>query len=161
MTAILIFKCTEGAGVGDYSSREGLVPNRSRPLTSFDTHARWQPVTQSARSRRSYGKIEDCEQSAGKYVPRGERDVIRSRNPTEDSFRQMLTSADPALVACAKIRPPCTLKQRVQQEYNSLLVNALNRIFKSNLSLNHFKWLLTQLELWCVRNIIPRCRKRL
>ena len=24
---------------------------------------RWQPVTQSARSRRSYAKIEDCEQS--------------------------------------------------------------------------------------------------
>ena len=32
VTAILIFKCTEGAGVGDYSSR---------PLGSFDTHARW------------------------------------------------------------------------------------------------------------------------
>ena len=27
-------------------------------------------------------------------------------------------------------------RSRVQQEYNSLLVNALNRIFKSNLSLN-------------------------
>ena len=45
VTGILIFKCTEGAGVGD-------------------THARWQPVTHSARSRRSYGKIEDCEQSS-------------------------------------------------------------------------------------------------
>ena len=33
------------------------------PLRSFDTHARWQPVTQIARSRQSYGKIEDCEQS--------------------------------------------------------------------------------------------------
>ena len=52
MAAILIFKCTEGAGVGDYSLRG-----------SFDTQARWQPVTQSVRSRRSYGKIEDCEQS--------------------------------------------------------------------------------------------------
>ena len=30
VTAILIFKCIEGAGVGDYS-----------PLGSFDTHARW------------------------------------------------------------------------------------------------------------------------
>ena len=30
---------------------------------SFDTHARWQPVTQSPRSGPSYGKIEDCEQS--------------------------------------------------------------------------------------------------
>ena len=40
-----------------------LLPNRPRPLSSFDTHARWQPVTHSARSRRSYGKIEDCEQS--------------------------------------------------------------------------------------------------
>ena len=34
------------------------------PLSSFDTPARWQPVTQSARSRRSYGKIGDCEQSS-------------------------------------------------------------------------------------------------
>ena len=36
------------------------------------------------------------------------------------------------------------LRSRVQQEYNGLLVNALNCIFKSNLSLNNFKWLLTQ-----------------
>ena len=63
-------------GVEDYSSRgrggeknrgtvitSRFLPNRPRPLSSFDTHARWQPVTQSARSRRSYGKIEDCEQS--------------------------------------------------------------------------------------------------
>ena len=27
------------------------------------THPRWPPVTHSARSRRSYGKIGDCEQS--------------------------------------------------------------------------------------------------
>ena len=58
--------------------------------------------------------------------------------------------------ARAKIRPPCTLKHRVQQEHKSLLVNPLNRIFKSNLSLNNFKWLLTKLELSCVLNIIPR-----
>ena len=32
------------------------------PLSSFDTHARWQPVTQSTQSRRSLGKIGDCEQ---------------------------------------------------------------------------------------------------
>ena len=69
--------------------------------------------------------------------------------------------AESALAARAKIRPPCTLKHRVQQEYNSLLVNALNCIFKSNLSLNNFKWLLTKVELSCVRNIIPRSRKRL
>ena len=69
--------------------------------------------------------------------------------------------AESALAARAKIRPPCTLKHRVQQEYNSLLVNALNRSFKSNLFLNNFKWLLTKLELSCVRNIIPRSRKRL
>ena len=66
-----------------------------------------------------------------------------------------------ALAARAKIRLPCTLKHRVQHEYNSLLVNALNRIFKSNLSLNNFKWLLTKLKLSCVRNIIPRSRRRL
>ena len=44
---------------------------------------------------------------------------------------------------------------RVQQEYNKLLVNALNRIFKRNLSLNTFKWLLTKVELLCVRIIYP------
>ena len=66
-----------------------------------------------------------------------------------------------ALVACAKIRPPCMLKQRLHQEYNSLLVNALNCIVKSNLSLNNFKWLLTKLELLYIRNIIPRSRKHL
>ena len=53
------------------------------------------------------------------------------------------------------------LHSRVQQEYNGLLVNALNHIFKSNLSLNNFKWLLTKVELSCVRNIIPLSRKRL
>jgi len=63
MAAILIFKCTEGVGVGDYSCRGRGARNRHCPLSSFDTRARWQPVTQSARSRRSYGKIEDCEQS--------------------------------------------------------------------------------------------------
>ena len=44
MAAILIFKCTKGAGV------------RITLLSSFDNHAKWQPVTQSVRSRRSYGK---------------------------------------------------------------------------------------------------------
>ena len=56
MTAILIFKCTEGAGVGDYSSRgrwarkiEGpsifLASSQTAPypLSSFDTHARCSP----------------------------------------------------------------------------------------------------------------------
>ena len=124
MGAILIFKCTEGAGVGDYSSRgRGAVhvgrsrfylekcpfnrviitvskgdvcwlmnsktreipvtpPERqshwcwyspsiflassqtvSRPLSRFDTHLRWPPLTQSLWSGRSCGKIGDCEQS--------------------------------------------------------------------------------------------------
>ena len=53
------------------------------------------------------------------------------------------------------------LRSRVVQEYNSLLVNAVNRIFKSNLYLNNFKLLLTTLELSSVRNIIPRSRKHL
>ena len=40
----------------------GCRGNHPRPLSSFETHSRWQPVTQSTRSRRSYRKIEDCEQ---------------------------------------------------------------------------------------------------
>ena len=39
-----------------------------RPLSSFDTHARWQPVTQSVRSRRFYRKIGDCEQSTARAL---------------------------------------------------------------------------------------------
>ena len=35
-----------------------LAPKPPLPLSSFDTHARWQTVTQSARSRWSYEKIE-------------------------------------------------------------------------------------------------------
>ena len=38
------------------------LPNCPRPLSSFETHVRWLPVTKSAQSRRSYGKMEDCEQ---------------------------------------------------------------------------------------------------
>ena len=42
-----------------------------------------------------------------------------------DSFQTAYLSkiAESAFAAHAKIRPPCTLKHRVQQEYNSLLVN--------------------------------------
>ena len=76
MSVILIFKCTEGTGVGDYSSRGRwarifLASSQTAPcpLSSFDTHARWQPETQSARSRRSYGRIEDCEQSRAMVLP--------------------------------------------------------------------------------------------
>ena len=81
-----------------------------------------------------------------------------------DSFQtsaRLSKMAELALAARAKICPPCTLKHRVQPKYNILLVNVLNRIFKSSLSLNNFKWLLTKLGLSCVRNIIPRSRKRL
>ena len=48
VTGFLIFKCTEGAGVGIIARGGGGC---GTPLGSFDTHARWQPVTQSARSR--------------------------------------------------------------------------------------------------------------
>ena len=35
MVAILIFKCTEGAGVGDFSSRGRGVKNRGTVITSL------------------------------------------------------------------------------------------------------------------------------
>ena len=64
-----------------YFSRH--LPNRPRRLSCFDTHARWQPVTQSARSRRSYWKIEDCEQS---------RPIVRCiRNSEEIRLSEPLT----------------------------------------------------------------------
>ena len=83
MAAILIFKCTEGAGVGDYtciSKGEGARNVSSQtahhPLSSLDTHPRWQPVTHSARSRQSYGKMADWEQSEVFYEYAG---LYRSR----------------------------------------------------------------------------------
>ena len=38
-----------------------FLPNRPFPLSSFDTHARWQPVRR-AISRRFHGKIGDSQQ---------------------------------------------------------------------------------------------------
>ena len=47
-------------------------------------------TNQSGRSRQKHTWV------TAKYIPRGERDVIRLRNPTEDkrAFRRMLTTAD-------------------------------------------------------------------
>ena len=69
------------------SVRSRLLPNRPRPLSSFDTHARWQPVTQSARSRRSYGKIGDCEQSSLIIQNEFEADAIEVIAATPASFK--------------------------------------------------------------------------
>ena len=49
-----------GAGVGVSSKR---------PFSRFGTHPRWLPVKKSSRSRRSYGKIGDCEQSTIMQIP--------------------------------------------------------------------------------------------
>ena len=64
------FKMWEGAGVGDYSSKEsgGRGGNWGTVITSLQLAftervvPRWQPVRR-AISRRSHGKIGDCEQS--------------------------------------------------------------------------------------------------
>ena len=52
-----------GGGENNFSIFLASSQTDPRPLSSFDTHARLQAVTQSARSRRSYCKIGDCEQS--------------------------------------------------------------------------------------------------
>ena len=49
---------------------------RPRPLSSFDIHARWRPVTQSIRSRRYHVKIGDCEQSIDVSEPLLKRDTF-------------------------------------------------------------------------------------
>ena len=54
MAAILIFKCT-------FSNSS--LPLKPLPPPKQTVMRRWQPVTQSARSRQSCGQIEDCEQS--------------------------------------------------------------------------------------------------
>ena len=73
MADILILKCTvpkrRASGIialgGGGEKNIFLTSSQTAPcpLSSFDAHARWQPVTQTIRSRRSYGKIEDREQS--------------------------------------------------------------------------------------------------
>ena len=54
-----------------------------RPLSSFDTYERWQPVTQSARSRRSHGKIGDCEQSTTRVIPACRNQLTNKRHKFE------------------------------------------------------------------------------
>ena len=51
-------------------------PNRPRPLSGLDSPARWQPVTQSIRSRRCHGKIGDCKQSRNVSEPLLKRDTF-------------------------------------------------------------------------------------
>ena len=70
-----------------YFSR--FLPNRPRPrprpLSSFQTHASWQPVTQSPRSRRPYGKIKDCEQSKARVTSNtvGKREFLWANHYTK------------------------------------------------------------------------------
>ena len=45
-----------------------FLPNHPRPLSSFDTRARWQPLRR-AISQRFHGKIGDCEQSTPSAPP--------------------------------------------------------------------------------------------
>ena len=53
-------------------------------------------MKQTVRSSDKSERTIEAKGVTGKYIPRGERDVIRLRNPTEDkrAFRRMLTSAD-------------------------------------------------------------------
>ena len=55
---------------------ESISSHLGWKLSSFDTHPRWLPVTQSAWSQWSYGKIGDCEQS--KVYKRWENLFFRS-----------------------------------------------------------------------------------
>ena len=67
---------------------------------SFDTHARWQPVTQSARSLRSYGKIEDCEQTNfGEALQFSDRTSCLPGREGQQRFSWMLNSPM-LLVSC-------------------------------------------------------------
>ena len=51
MAAILIFKCTEGAGVGDYSSRgRGAKKNRGTVITSQGLSSRIKSISKIKQS---------------------------------------------------------------------------------------------------------------
>ena len=56
-----------GGHLGLYVRKE-RASGAQCPISSFDTHPRWRPVTQSARSRQSYGKLGDCEESIIKLI---------------------------------------------------------------------------------------------
>ena len=100
MEAILIFKCT-GGGVGDYiwggrgagkffplpPQPPPPPPPPPLPLSNFDTHARWHPVTQSARSRRSYGKMEDCEQPTNLITKQRHLSLVFTRSDCSNILR--------------------------------------------------------------------------
>ena len=51
--------------IEQFASRAAILDECQK--SSFDTHPRWLPVTQSARSRRYYGKMGGCEQSTSRF----------------------------------------------------------------------------------------------
>ena len=78
-----------------------LFPNGCRIIFLVESIEGWSKKQDktSKQTVRSSDKSEwtiEAKWVTGKYIPRGERDVIRLRNPTEDkrAFRRMLTSAD-------------------------------------------------------------------
>ena len=78
-----------------------LFPNKCSVIFLVESIEGWSKKqdTTSKQSVRSSDKSEwtiEAKLVTGKYISRGERDVIRLRNPTEDkrAFRRMLTSAD-------------------------------------------------------------------
>ena len=56
------------------------------PLGTPDTQAR-HPVTQSARSRRSYGKMEDCEQSTNLITKQRHLSLVFTRSDCSNMLR--------------------------------------------------------------------------
>ena len=88
--------------MGDYFSR--FLPNRPRSLSSFDTHLRWQPVTRSARSRRSYGKIEDREQSSIKWASGAFLTASRLLCMSSSGIRMTSLIECPAWLKCRETR---------------------------------------------------------
>ena len=100
-----------------------------------------------------------CAAGDSKLAPRSKKKTLKLVKWA--NFLNPVLEFAPKLIPRSRNGPVFILRSRVQQEYNSLLVNALNRILKSNLSLSNFKCPLTKLELSRIRNIIPHSRKRL
>ena len=69
-----------------YFSRFLLNHQTHHPQSTFDTHPRWQLVTHSAQSRRSYGKIGDCQQSTRNPIRETVAREAPPRGPTLHPF---------------------------------------------------------------------------
>ena len=84
-----------------------------------------QPETQSARSRRSYGKIEDCEQSTSRYIKRQKDSLPLDVHRPETQLLELLSNCITSLPGRGgDVKPLSQLSLVDQWTFTAILLSA-------------------------------------